>query len=144
MSVDISDSKIAGKLVKTEDTVSDNPRTKIKKGKAKNSDLPSGALEQGQWRTSFLPSLMYWVGNGDYGWSIPENELKSALEHIFNAVYGSRRGPSDFCPDGFAFHLVCIVLPFTQLRYSRSFRHPRYAKGFTSGALHLVQLLSAF
>ncbi|KAG1752757.1 hypothetical protein EDD22DRAFT_850593 [Suillus occidentalis] len=28
MSVDISDSKIAGKLVKTEDTVSDNPRTK--------------------------------------------------------------------------------------------------------------------
>ncbi|KAG1889157.1 hypothetical protein F4604DRAFT_1673857 [Suillus subluteus] len=86
MSVDISDSKIAGKLVKTEDTISDNPRTKIKKGKAKNSDLPSGALEQGQWRTSFLPSLMYWVGNSDYGWSIPENELESALEHIFNAV----------------------------------------------------------
>ncbi|KAG1886572.1 hypothetical protein F4604DRAFT_1675470 [Suillus subluteus] len=95
MSVDISDSKIAGKLVKTEDTISDNPRTKIKKGKAKNSDLPSGALEQGQWRISFLPSLMYWVGNSDYGWSIPENELESALEHIFNAVYSrSFRHPS--------------------------------------------------
>ncbi|KAG2029543.1 hypothetical protein BDR03DRAFT_880435 [Suillus americanus] len=107
MSVNILDSKIAGKLVKTEDTVSNNSRTKIKKGKAKNSDLPSGALEQGQWRTSFLPSLMYWVGNSDYGWFVPENELESALEHIFNAVYGSRQGPSDFCPDGLGFHLVC-------------------------------------
>ncbi|KAG2029185.1 hypothetical protein BDR03DRAFT_1018773 [Suillus americanus] len=107
MSVDISDSKIAGKLVKTEDTVSDNPRTKIKKGKAKNLDLPSGALEQGQWRTGFLPSLMYWVGNSDYGWSVPENELESALEHIFNAMYGSRRGPSNFCPDGLGCYLVC-------------------------------------
>ncbi|KAG1727627.1 hypothetical protein EDB19DRAFT_1833050 [Suillus lakei] len=86
MSVDISDLKIAGSLIKTEDTISDNPRTKIKKGKAKNSDLPSGALEQGQWRTTFLPSLMYWVGNSDYGWSIPENELENTLEYIFNAV----------------------------------------------------------
>ncbi|KAG1751049.1 hypothetical protein EDB19DRAFT_1599400, partial [Suillus lakei] len=78
-----------------------------KKGKAKNSDLPSGALKQGQWRTTFLPSLMYWVGNSDYGWSIPENELENTLEYIFNAVYGGSRGPSDFSPDGFAFHLVC-------------------------------------
>ncbi|KAG1801895.1 uncharacterized protein BJ212DRAFT_1487518 [Suillus subaureus] len=39
MSVDISDSKIASKLVKTEDTISHNPRTKIKKGQAKNADL---------------------------------------------------------------------------------------------------------
>ncbi|KAG1844000.1 hypothetical protein C8R48DRAFT_618332 [Suillus tomentosus] len=95
MSVSISDSKTTDARIKTEDAVPENPRAKIKKGKAKNSHLPSGALEQGQWHTTFLPSLMYWVGNDDNGWSIPESELESVLEDIFYAVY-SHRGPCDF------------------------------------------------
>lgn len=97
--------------VKTEVEAPINIRSKIKKGKAKNSNLPSGCLENGLWRTKFLPCLMFWVGNSDYGWSIPENELEYVLENIFNAVYDSRkRGPCDFDVDGFAFQLVCIFV----------------------------------
>ncbi|KAG1788517.1 hypothetical protein EV424DRAFT_1339339 [Suillus variegatus] len=93
--------------VKTEVEAPINIRSKIKKGKAKNSNLPSGCLENGLWRTKFLPCPMFWVGNSDYGWSIPENELEYVLKNIFNAVYDSRkRGPCDFDVDGFAFQLA--------------------------------------
>ncbi|KAG0695646.1 hypothetical protein DFH29DRAFT_879902 [Suillus ampliporus] len=59
--------------VKTEVVASENIRAKIKKGKARNEDLPSGVLENGLWRTRFLPCLMYWIGNSDYGWTSTRN-----------------------------------------------------------------------
>ncbi|KAG1809838.1 uncharacterized protein HD556DRAFT_1452289 [Suillus plorans] len=107
MSVGISDSKTTNARIKPEDAVPENHHAKIRKGKAKNSDLSSRVLEQGQWRTVFLPSLMYWVGNDNNGWSIPESELESALEDVYYAVYPrSRRGHCEFLTDGFPFQLV--------------------------------------
>ncbi|KAG0701246.1 hypothetical protein DFH29DRAFT_876059 [Suillus ampliporus] len=64
----------------------ENIHAKIKKGKARHEDLPSGVLENGLWCMRFLPCLMYWIGNSDYGWTIPETELESVLEHIYYSV----------------------------------------------------------
>ncbi|KAG1835566.1 hypothetical protein EV424DRAFT_1551621 [Suillus variegatus] len=99
MSVDVSEQKPATKQAKCHTTkikaevktepeavVSENIHAKLKKGKARNAHLLSGVLKNGIWRMKFLPCLMYWVGNSDYGWIIPETELKSVLELIFYVV----------------------------------------------------------
>ncbi|KAG0701602.1 hypothetical protein DFH29DRAFT_1000134 [Suillus ampliporus] len=92
--------------VKTEVVASENIRAKIKKGKARNQDLPSGVLENGLWRTRFLPCLMYWISNSDYGWTVPETELKSVLEHIYYTVYPHRLGGCNFDVEELVFQLV--------------------------------------
>ncbi|KAG1809923.1 uncharacterized protein HD556DRAFT_1208255, partial [Suillus plorans] len=76
--------------------------------KARNAHLPSAVLENRIWHLKFLPCVMYWVGNSDYGWTIPEAELESVLEAIFYAVYPRTKGPCDFNVEELAFHLVCI------------------------------------
>ncbi|KAG2030120.1 hypothetical protein BDR03DRAFT_987293 [Suillus americanus] len=72
--------------VKAKTEAPENMRSKIRKGKAKNSNLPSGVVQSGLWRTTFLPCVMFWVGNSDYGWSIPEDILESVLEDIYNGA----------------------------------------------------------
>ncbi|KAG1846460.1 hypothetical protein F4604DRAFT_1688399 [Suillus subluteus] len=79
----------------------DNFHANIKKGKPKNSDLPVGVYDQ--WQVKFVPCLIYWIGNSDYGWSIPESELEVALEDIFDAVRPHEQGPSSFDAGGPAF-----------------------------------------
>ncbi|KAG1882053.1 hypothetical protein F4604DRAFT_1678503 [Suillus subluteus] len=79
----------------------DNFRANIKKGKPKNSDLPVGVYDQ--WWAKFVPCLIYWISNSDYGWSIPESELEVALEDIFDAVQPHEQGPSSFDAGGRAF-----------------------------------------
>ncbi|KAG2739995.1 hypothetical protein P692DRAFT_20754477 [Suillus brevipes Sb2] len=98
MSVDVSEQKPATKQAKGRTTrikaeaktepepeavASENIRAKLKKCKARNAHLPSGVLENGIWRMKFLPCVMYWVGNSDHAWTIPEIELESVLESIF-------------------------------------------------------------
>ncbi|KAG2362662.1 hypothetical protein BDR07DRAFT_1484497 [Suillus spraguei] len=55
--------------VKTEPeaVVSENIHAKLKRGKARNVHLSSGVLKNGIWHMKFLPCLMYWVGNSNYG-----------------------------------------------------------------------------
>lgn len=119
MSVDISEKKPATKQakglttrikteVKTEPeaVVSANIRAKLKKGKARNVHLPSGVLKNRIWRMKFLPCLMYWVGNSDYGWTIPETELESVLESIFYVVYPHSKGGCSFEVEDLSFQLV--------------------------------------
>ncbi|KAG1854222.1 hypothetical protein F4604DRAFT_1932824 [Suillus subluteus] len=88
--------------ITSENTMSktNNFCAKIKKGKLKNSDLPVGVYNQ--WQAKFIPCLIYWIGNSDYGWSIPDNELEVALEDIFNAVRLCEQGPSSFNAKGYA------------------------------------------
>ncbi|KAG2112215.1 uncharacterized protein F5147DRAFT_771279 [Suillus discolor] len=52
--------------VKTEVEAPANIHLKIRKGKAKNSNLPSGFLKNGVWRSKFIPCLMFWVGNSNH------------------------------------------------------------------------------
>ncbi|KAG2126211.1 hypothetical protein DEU56DRAFT_743133 [Suillus clintonianus] len=82
--------------VETDVVATENSRAKIKKGKGKNEDLPNGVLENGLWRTRFLPCLMFWIGNSDFGWTVPETEPESVLEQIYYAVYPHRLGGCDF------------------------------------------------
>jgi hypothetical protein len=109
MAVDISDRKTMTTTVKTEDTVSENHRSRIRKGKPKNSHLPTEILKGGKWRATFLPCLMYWVGNSEYGWSIPDEMLSTVLDDIANSVYSPTEPHRDFDTEGFAFGLVCIL-----------------------------------
>ncbi|KAG1838856.1 hypothetical protein DFJ58DRAFT_845899 [Suillus subalutaceus] len=89
--------------ITSENTTSktDNFYTNIKKRKLKNSNLPVGVYDQ--WRAKFIPCVIYWIGNSDYGRSIPENELEVALEDIFDAVQSCEQGPSSFNAGGRAF-----------------------------------------
>ncbi|KAG1720791.1 uncharacterized protein EDB91DRAFT_1088696 [Suillus paluster] len=116
MLVDVSEQKTATKQgkgntkvkaeVKTEVVASENIRAKIKKGKARNEHLPSGVLKNGLWRMRFPPCLMYWIGNSDYGWTVPETELGSVLEQIYYTVYPHKLGGCDFDVEELAFQLV--------------------------------------
>ncbi|KAG2056590.1 hypothetical protein BDR06DRAFT_969965 [Suillus hirtellus] len=119
MSVDVLEQKPATKQAKGHTTkikaevktepeavASENICAKLKKGKARNAHLPSGVLKNGIWHMKFLPCVMYWVGNSDYGWTIPEAEFESVLEAIFYAVYPHTKGPCDFNVEELAFQLV--------------------------------------
>ncbi|KAG0705615.1 hypothetical protein DFH29DRAFT_872959 [Suillus ampliporus] len=108
---------------KTEVAALENVHAKIKKGKARNAHLPNGVLESGLWCMRFLPCLMYWVGNSNYGWTIPETELESVLEKIFYMVY-PHRGACDFDVEDLAFQLPLIHL----FQYVTQEAHEEYAK----------------
>ncbi|KAG1802551.1 uncharacterized protein BJ212DRAFT_1304776 [Suillus subaureus] len=105
--------------VKTEPeaVVSANIHAKLKKGKARNAHLPSGVLKNRIWHMKFLPCLMYWVGNSNYGWTIPETELESVLESIFYAVYPHSKGGCSFEVEDLSFQL-----------YETQEAHEEYAK----------------
>ncbi|KAG2061687.1 hypothetical protein BDR06DRAFT_966584 [Suillus hirtellus] len=119
MSVDVSEQKPTTKQAKGHTTkikaevktepeavASENIHAKLKKGKVRNAHLPSGVLENGIWHMKFLPCVMYWIGNSNYGWTIPEAEFESVLEAIFYAVYPHTKGPCDFNVEELAFQLV--------------------------------------
>ncbi|KAG2125991.1 hypothetical protein DEU56DRAFT_916271 [Suillus clintonianus] len=64
----------------------------LKKEKPKNAHLPSGALNS-NWCSKFLPTIMYWIGNSNYPWTIPDDTLSDTLDNIYLAVYNQ---PGDF------------------------------------------------
>ncbi|KAG1882226.1 hypothetical protein F4604DRAFT_1921955 [Suillus subluteus] len=72
--------------VKAKVEAPENIHSKIRKGKAKNSNLPSGIVQNRLWHMTFLPCLMFWVGNSNYRWSILEDTLERVLEDIYNAA----------------------------------------------------------
>ncbi|KAG2037357.1 hypothetical protein BDR03DRAFT_1010822 [Suillus americanus] len=121
MLIDVSEQKPATKQAKGRTTrikaeaktepepeavASENIRVKLKKCKARNAHLPSGVLENGIWCMKFLPCVMYWVGNSDHAWTIPEIELESVLELIFYEVYPRNKGGCSFDVGDLSFHLV--------------------------------------
>jgi hypothetical protein len=99
-----------------EAVASENIRAKLKRGKARNAHLPSGVLENGIWHMKFLPCVMYWVGNSDHGWTVPETELQSVLKSIFYEVYPHHKGGCSFDIEDLSFQLVCIQF-FTRNSY---------------------------
>jgi hypothetical protein len=121
MSVDVLEQKPATKQAKGRTTrikaevktepeavASENICAKLKEGKARNAHLPSRVLENRIWRMKFLPCVMYWVGNSDHAWTVPETELQSVLESIFYEVYLRNKGGCSFDVEDLSFHLVCI------------------------------------
>jgi hypothetical protein len=77
----------------------------LKKEKPKNSHLPS-AVQNLSFRSIFIPTVMHWVGNNSYPWTIPDEKLSDVLEDIFMAVC---KQPGDFRNDdgcNLAFNVV--------------------------------------
>jgi hypothetical protein len=117
MSVDISDqAKAHVKCIKLGDTTGSTPsgsdsRVSLRKDKPKNSQLPPGAHNGGKWHLTFIPSLVYWLGNSKYPWTIEEDTLSSVLEDIYHEVYNSRRGYFD-TEHSFGFGVVSISFEF--------------------------------
>jgi hypothetical protein len=111
MSVDILDRD--AKRIKLEDTAQAplGSRATLRKDKPKNSHLPPGTHDGGKWRSVFLPSLIYWLGNSKYPWTVPEDMLSSVLEDIFAVVYGKI---AQFDIDSLGFAVVCIPLNSTE------------------------------
>ncbi|KAG1766609.1 hypothetical protein EV702DRAFT_980744 [Suillus placidus] len=76
-----------------------------KKEKPKNSHLPSGAQNTG-FRSIFIPTVVHWLGNSTYPWTIPEDKFSDVLADISRAVYSN---PGNFQYDdglNLAYHVV--------------------------------------
>ncbi|KAG2365853.1 hypothetical protein BDR07DRAFT_1480915 [Suillus spraguei] len=120
--IEVSSSRLTSSMsVSVMDTMMDGPTSKfiktgngrapcmilnLKKEKPKNSHLPS-AVQNLSFRSIFIPTVMYWVGNNSYPWTIPDEKLSDVLEDIFMAVC---KQPGDFRNDdgcNLAFNVVC-------------------------------------
>ncbi|KAG2356142.1 hypothetical protein BDR07DRAFT_1492281 [Suillus spraguei] len=109
MSVSVMDTTMDGptsKFIKTGNGRAPCTILNLKKEKPKNSHLPS-AVQDLSFRSIFIPTVMYWVGNNSYPWTIPDEKLSDVLEDIFMAVC---KQPGDFRNDdgcNLAFNVVC-------------------------------------
>ncbi|KAG2033524.1 hypothetical protein BDR03DRAFT_1014261 [Suillus americanus] len=109
MSVSVMDTTMDGptsKFVKTENGRAPRTILNLKKEKPKNSHLPS-AVQNLSFCSIFIPTVMHWVGNNSYPWTIPNEKLSDVLKDIFMAVC---KQPGDFRNDdgcNLAFNVVC-------------------------------------
>ncbi|EGO01382.1 hypothetical protein SERLA73DRAFT_151829 [Serpula lacrymans var. lacrymans S7.3] len=55
--------------------------------KSKNSDLPYGCLEGGQWRSVFVPTYTKWLGTTNNPWCTTDNAALSALQTTWERVF---------------------------------------------------------
>ncbi|KAG0695518.1 hypothetical protein DFH29DRAFT_879977 [Suillus ampliporus] len=74
------------KFVKTEKGHAPRIINLKKKEKLKNAHLPPDA-QNSQWRGTFIPTVMYWVGNSSFPWTIPDSNLTDTLYNIYKVVY---------------------------------------------------------
>ncbi|KAG1838890.1 hypothetical protein F4604DRAFT_1941127 [Suillus subluteus] len=109
MSVSVMDTMMNGptsKFIKTENGRAPHMILNLKKEKLKNSHLPS-AVQNLSFHSIFIPTVMHWVSNNSYPWTIPDEKLSDVLEDIFMAVC---KQPGDFRNDdgcNLAFNVVC-------------------------------------
>ncbi|KAG1894964.1 uncharacterized protein F5891DRAFT_984657 [Suillus fuscotomentosus] len=104
MSVSVVETANSNKPIKTE--AGQLPWAhNIKKEKLKNAHLPIGA-QNSEWRSKFIPTVMYWIGNSNFSWTIPDNTLSNLLHNIYYSVY---KQLGDFEVDGSngTFNVVC-------------------------------------
>jgi hypothetical protein len=95
MSVGVVETANSNKPIKTEAEQLPQARN-IKKEKPKNAHLLIGARNL-EWRSKFIPTVMYWIGNSNFSWTIPDDTLSNLLHDIYYSVY---KQPGDFEVDG--------------------------------------------
>ena len=78
-------------MVKEEES-SPLPRRTLGGKKYTNSDLPSGALDNGTWRQIFIPTYVRYLAsrNSDDTWNIGDDDAIQLMQQIWKFVYGSR------------------------------------------------------
>jgi hypothetical protein len=108
MSISVMDTMMdspTSKFIKTKNGCAPHMILNLKKEKPKNSHLPS-AVQNLSFCSIFIPTVMHWVGNNSYPWTIPNEKLSDVLEDIFMAVC---KQPGDFRNDdgcNLAFNVV--------------------------------------
>ncbi|KAG1757511.1 hypothetical protein EDB19DRAFT_1901032 [Suillus lakei] len=99
--IEVSSSRLTSSMsVSVMDTTMDGPTSKFVKPKM---DVRHNL----SFRSIFIPTVMHWVGNNSYPWTIPDEKLSDVLEDIFMAVC---KQPGDFRNDdgcNLAFNVVC-------------------------------------
>ncbi|KAJ8581531.1 hypothetical protein M405DRAFT_832305 [Rhizopogon salebrosus TDB-379] len=94
MSVGVTDDR-STKYIKTKDERVPVPVSQAKslnlnkKGRAKNSQLPNDVSHS--WRSRYIPALIYWVGNSNWPWTIPDEDFSNALYEIHSALCTSNK-----------------------------------------------------
>ncbi|KAG2360594.1 hypothetical protein BDR07DRAFT_138420 [Suillus spraguei] len=104
MSVDVSGKQTVTKRVKTEEATSKAASINLRKVKPRNAHIPDDMVKS--WRATFFPALMYWVGNSNYAWTIPEEDLCNALYEICSCIGGKDRGMREFEVGSYGYELA--------------------------------------
>jgi hypothetical protein len=75
-----------------EDAPSPLPKRTLGGKKYTNSDLPSGAQDNGVWRQIFIPTYVRYLAsrNSNDAWSISDNDAIELMQQIWQFVYGAR------------------------------------------------------
>ncbi|KAG2127267.1 uncharacterized protein EDB93DRAFT_1109339 [Suillus bovinus] len=109
MSVSVMDTTMDGpksKYIKTENECAQRTILNPKKEKLKNSHLPNAAQNL-SFCSIFIPTVMHWIGNNNYPWTISDEKLSDIPKDIFMVVC---KQPGDFRNDdgcNLTFNLVC-------------------------------------
>ena len=88
-----------------EDEPSPLPKRTLGGKKYTNSDLPSGAQDNGTWRQVFIPTYVQYLAsrNSNDTWTINDDDAIQLMQQIWKFIYGARvpyciktRGPVFF------------------------------------------------
>jgi hypothetical protein len=88
-----------------EEELSPLPKRTLGGKKFTNSELPSGAQDNGVWRRVFIPTYVQYIAsrNSDDTWAINDNDAIQLMQQIWEFIYGARvpyrikiRGPVFF------------------------------------------------
>ena len=81
------------------------PKRTLGGKKFTNSELPSGAQDNGVWRQVFIPTYVQYLAsrNSQDAWTITDDDAVALMQRIWNFIYGARvpyniktRGPVFF------------------------------------------------
>lgn len=101
-----------------------------------NRDLPDGVHEKDRWHKNFIPTFLWWVGQQQDPWNLPDDEVITALQQIWNVVY--KKIPYTVEPKDAVVAVVCIIFVTCHDTY-KSYRPCNVS--VTRGALRLVPRL---
>ena len=108
-----------------EDEPSPLPKHTLGGKKYTNSELPSGAQDNGIWRQVFIPTYVQYLAsqNSNDAWTISDNNVIELMEQVWKFIYGARvpycikdKGPVFFlvsapmCPAATPAYNLCHVL----------------------------------
>ena len=75
-----------------EENPSPLPKRTLGGKKFTNSELPSGAQDNGVWRQVFIPTYVQYLASRDSSdaWTINDNDAIQLMQHIWEFIYGAR------------------------------------------------------
>jgi hypothetical protein len=56
----------------------------------KNGDLPAGCQDNDTWRSTFIPTYLWWVATQPDPWNVDDEKALEALQAIWDKIYGPK------------------------------------------------------